>query len=230
MFFVFGPAGQVVRGGAGLAEAVGAVHSAQHLQGLRARDREPFGAQDAPQWASGAAAARSTGRPGALAAYRQAAQDPHPVRRCLSCVRDVMSLGAVSVTPEMPLPKAWRILAKRHLGQAPVVNPEGQVVGLLLRADMAPLELLPDALAQQSEQALAARQVQDVMVSPVPTVQQDTHLRRLARVLLETNLPGLAVTDETGQLLGFVTRSDILRAVVADPPLDVWSGPKPQEF
>ena len=32
------------------------------------------------------------------------------------------------------------------------------------------------------------------------------------------------VTDEAGQLIGFVSRNDILRAVAGEPPLDLWSG------
>ena len=40
-----------------------------------------------------------------------------------------------------------------------------------------------------------------------------------------TGLPGLPVTDDAGVLSGFISRTDILRAVAADPPLDLWSGP-----
>jgi hypothetical protein len=32
----------------------------------------------------------------------------------------------------------------------------------------------------------------------------------------------LPVADDEGRVTGFVSRSDILRAVVADPPLDLW--------
>ena len=39
---------------------------------------------------------------------------------------------------------------------------------------------------------------------------------------MDTGLPGLPVTDAEGVLLGFVSRTDILRAVAADPPLDMW--------
>jgi CBS domain-containing protein len=31
------------------------------------------------------------------------------------------------------------------------------------------------------------------------------------------------VVDDGGRVTGFVSRTDILRAVVADPPLDLWS-------
>jgi len=92
---------------------------------------------------------------------------------------------------------------------------------------MAPLELLPapDAL----HQALAQRTAAEVMVNPVPTVDSGTELRRVARVLIDADLPGLPVTDAAGQLEGFVSRTDILRAVATDPPLDLWSGPRPAQ-
>ena len=79
------------------------------------------------------------------------------------------------------------------------------------------------ALLQLSSIELARRPVSEVMVSPVPTVAADTELRRVASVLLDTGLPGLPVTDERGLLAGFISRTDILRAVAADPPLDLWS-------
>ncbi len=62
----------------------------------------------------------------------------------------------------------------------------------------------------------------------VAGILPDTALRRVAGVLLDTGLPGLPVTDEAGVLIGFISRTDILRAVAADPPLDLWSGPAPQ--
>ena len=47
--------------------------------------------------------------------------------------------------------------------------------------------------------------------------------RRLARVLLDTGLPGLPVLDAQDQPLGFVSRTNLLLALVADPPLDLWT-------
>jgi len=61
------------------------------------------------------------------------------------------------------------------------------------------------------------------MWSPIPSASADTDIRRVARVLLDTGLPGLPVVDDAGQVRGFVSRTDILRAVVADPPLDLWT-------
>ncbi len=72
-------------------------------------------------------------------------------------------------------------------------------------------------------QAWLAQSVADAMCTPVPSVQSDTDLRHVARVLLDTGLPGLPVVEANGAITGFVSRSDLLRAIVNDPPLDLWS-------
>ena len=160
----------------------------------------------------------------AVSAYAQVEQGPQLARQPLTKVSDVMTAHAVSVPPDALVNDAWQTLAEHKVAQAPVVDAQGRVVGLLLRADMAPLDLLPEPGAVQQAIDLARRPVAEVMVSPVPTVAADTELRRVAAVLLETGLPGLPVTDDAGALAGFISRTDILRAVAADPPLDLWSG------
>lgn len=71
------------------------------------------------------------------------------------------------------------------------------------------------------EQRLAMT-VAAVMWSPVPSVHSETDLRGVAALLLASGLPGVPVTDESGSLTGFVSRSDLLKAMVLDPPIDLW--------
>ena len=68
-----------------------------------------------------------------------------------------------------------------------------------------------------------AQSVTEWMFSPVPSVEPETELRKLAVALLETGLPGLPVVAGDGTVQGYVSRSDILRAVTHDPPLDLWA-------
>jgi CBS domain-containing protein len=159
----------------------------------------------------------------AVSAYARTEQGPQMARQPLTRVSDVMTRGALTVTPTMRVHDAWHLLSEHHIGQAPVLNAQGHVVGLLLRSDIAPQELLPAPGSMGEQLALVRRLVAEAMVSPVPTVSVDTELRRVAQVLLDTGLPGLPVTDEWGSMAGFVSRTDILRAVAADPPLDLWS-------
>jgi len=40
--------------------------------------------------------------------------------------------------------------------------------------------------------------------------------------MLAGGVDGVPVVGEDGRLLGFVSRSDVLRAVINDPPLSLW--------
>lgn len=159
----------------------------------------------------------------AVSAYAQAGGSPlarHPLTR----VADVMSRHVTTVTLDLPVLQAWQLLGRAGLGQAPVISAHGELAGLLTRAELLNLERLPQPDAPAlAWRALLMQPVSSVMLSPVPAVSEDTDLRRVARVLLDTHLPGLPVVAEDGQVAGFISRSDILRAVVHDPPLDLWS-------
>ncbi|WP_440114850.1 CBS domain-containing protein [Acidovorax sp. BL-A-41-H1] len=232
MFFVFGPSGQMYRGGPENLAQISSVRRVQRPQALRTRaldlPGEPVPVFPAPPHAATAEAAPPVVNlrlQDAVSAYSQTEQGPQHARQPLTRVSDVMTRGALSVQPDARVNDAWQTLAEHKVAQAPVVDALGRVIGLLVRADMAPLDLLPEPGAVKQAIDLARRPVAEVMVSPVPTVSADTELRRVAAVLLDTGLPGLPVTDEAGVLSGFISRTDILRAVAADPPLDLWSGP-----
>lgn len=231
MFFVFGPSGQVLRGGP---ETLGQIAGLQGLRrslALQPRTEEggllhgtglplPSGTPGLQGPGQGPPHRRSHH---AASAYAQAGgQTPQAQRRPLSLVREVMRTDVLSVTPLDLEAQVWHRMGERRIGQAPVLNGQGHVVGLLRWVDMAPQNLdSPQTPTLQQ----APRTVAEVMLSPSPTVAADTSLRRLAMALLETGLTGLPVTNDIGLLEGYVSRSDILRAVAADPPLDLWSDP-----
>ncbi|MCO4094104.1 MAG: CBS domain-containing protein [Acidovorax sp.] len=235
MFFVFGPSGQMFRGGPENLSRISAVRSVQapagpaHPARWRARKTPLFPVHRVrcpqPVRTPLRALPSTCGcrMPSMPMPRRSMARKP--ARQPLTRVSDVMTVGGLSVPPDTRVNDAWQTLAENHVAQAPVVDALGRVIGLLLRADMAPLDLLPEPGAIKQAIELARRPVSEVMLSPVPTVAADTALRRVAAVLLDTGLPGLPVTDEAGVLAGFISRTDILRAVAADPPLDLWSGP-----
>lgn len=216
MFYVFNTNGPMFEGSHERLSQIAAVRGVARPAALRSntadiRQRNPQG-QAATGNATDGAPQRQTAQ--LRSAY---GQDAPKERRRLELVADVMTRGALTVPPEMSVAAAWDILSQHQVAQVPVVNAGDRVVGLLLRADMA-----PPSLARSPSPTMAQRRVAEVMVTPVPAVSQDTALRRLAYVLMDTGLPGLPVTDAQGVLSGFVSRTDILRAVAADPPLDMW--------
>lgn len=231
MFFVFGPSGQMYRGGPENLATISAVRGISRPKALRTRASGLHGEEPAQPLPFPSPPATTPPTPApvralrtqdALSAYTRGSNPPAE-RQPLTLVRDVMTRGALTVPLSTRVHEVWQMFARYHVGQAPVLNGGGRVVGLLLRADMGPADLLPPTDNVAERLASARRPVSEVMVSPVPTVSEDTELRRLATVLLETGLPGLPVTDDEGLVRGFVSRTDLLRAIAADPPLDLWS-------
>lgn len=159
-----------------------------------------------------------------LSAYAQTAQ-PGPGRQTLTLVQQVMSHQVIAVPASATMAEAWRLLMRRGVGQAPVLDRRGRPVGLLLRADLLPLQTLdqPEPLDLAGWEAWLKRGVVDVMWTPVPSATAETPLREVAQLLLDLRLPGLPVVDEDSVAQGFLSRSDLLRAMTREPPLDLWS-------
>ena len=67
------------------------------------------------------------------------------------------------------------------------------------------------------------KRVADAMSREVITADPVSDIRRVAQVMLEYHLNAVPIVDEQDTLIGIVSRSDILRAVMNNPPLTMWS-------
>jgi CBS domain-containing protein len=233
MFSVYGTQGRLFRGSLEQLRQIGGVGALRRTQRILPVGQE---GRDALAESSGAFVEAGLSHPTPAASRALVAEDAHrqalsaytgqgsgQPRQPLRTVRDLMSQPVVSLSDSSTVLQAWQLLSQKALGQAPVLDASGHLVGLLTRADL----LKPDRLPSPDSPALAWRalmsqSVQDIMWTPVPSVAPQADLRRVARVLLDTGLPGLPVVDEAGGVIGFISRSDILRAVVTEPPLDLW--------
>jgi CBS domain-containing protein len=227
MFMVYGTSGQLFKGSMEQLRQISGV-------GALARSRRilPVGrdGHDVTEESAAAYAGLAQRKPvegdspqiSPVVAYAQTQQGPHQ-RRPLSSVADVMNRQAITLPDSATVLQAWHLLAEKEMGQAPVIDAHGQLVGLLTRADLLKPERLPSPESHALVwHALLLQSVKDIMWTPVPGVSPESDIRRVAQVLLDTGLPGLPVVDEQGHVTGFISRSDILRAVVTDPPLDLW--------
>ena len=225
MFSVYGVAGQLFRGSLEKLRQIGAVGAVARTNAVQAIGRDgrdvPLSTLDAFAGLTAQALSDEAHR-SALAAYAESTKaflPRHPLRQ----VDTLMSSPVITVLDTITVQEAWQTLARQGVGQAPVVNGTGMLVGLLTRAELFSPERLPSPDSHALVwRALLAQKVTGIMRTPVPSVAPQTDIRRVARVLLDTGLPGLPVVDEQGLVTGFVSRSDILRAVVMDPPLDLW--------
>ncbi len=149
-------------------------------------------------------------------------------------VREVMTTDVVTFAPDETVEVATRRLLERDVDGAPVVDAEGQVIGMLSSDDLlvqetqlhyptvfslfgAYLELPSSHRRFEAElrRAIAAV-VSDVMErDPITCVPDDT-LERAATLMHERKVSRLPVIDGD-RLVGIVARGDLLRALMAVP-------------
>jgi len=221
MFSVYGTSGRLFRGSMEQLRHIGGVGALSRANRVQALGQDGRDLSDESSAALLVPAAPGDVHRQALAAYASAQTSPD--RHVLKLVKDLMTPKVVTLASSATVIEGWQLLSDQGVGQAPVVQTDGVLVGLLTRADLLKPERLPTPDSHALVwRALMLQSVTEIMMTPVPSVSEESDIRRVARVLLDTGLPGLPVVDDAGQVSGFISRSDILRAVVTDPPLDLW--------
>jgi CBS domain-containing protein len=216
MFSVYGASGRLFRGTLEQLRQIGPVHAVDRTRTTEplAHDGRSSPALPPPDPSLHHAEAHRD----AIVAYAPPALLPGQ-RWGARSAGEVMSHEVLVLRDTDSASRAWRQLEQRHVGQAPVVNADGVLVGLVTLPRLARL-----VTGSQFEErgAAAALPLSDCMLTPVPSVATAADLRRVAGLLLESELPALPVVDDAGRVLGLVARSDILRAVLDDVAVDQW--------
>ena len=153
----------------------------------------------------------------AIGAYREmlrADRDRGPLYHAYQ----IMQRQVVSVASDDAVERAWRVLLGRRIHQAPVLDPGYRLVGIVSERDLLTVLNVDEGRVRD----VLTKRVSDVMSTPVVTADPVTDIRRIAQVMLEHQVAGVPIVNETEALVGFVSRSDILRAIIADPPLSLW--------
>jgi CBS domain-containing protein len=145
-------------------------------------------------------------------------------------VADVMTRDVITVTPEMPLRELASILSEKNINGVPVVDDEGTVLGVVCESDLVnqnkPLHIptvfvILDSVIpmenpwrlQKEFKRLAATTVEDIYSKPAVSVEPDTDLSEVARIMSERRLYTLPVI-EGGKLVGIVGKADIIRSLM----------------
>ena len=145
-------------------------------------------------------------------------------------VADVMTRDVITVTPETPLRELATILSEKHINGVPVVDDEGNVLGVVCESDLVnqnkPLHIptvfvILDSVIpmenpwryQKEFKRLAATTVGDIYSKPAISISPDTDLSEVARIMSERRLYTLPVI-EGGKLVGVVGKADVIRSLM----------------
>lgn len=128
-------------------------------------------------------------------------------------VRDCMQREVVSVSPDDTLSTALRVTGRHRLRHLPVLLSNGDLVGILTDRDIR--LAMPSPLVSTDVDAadfLERTPIAAIMTREVITVGPDAPVEDAAKLIHRHRISALPVLDESMQLLGILTETDILRA------------------
>ncbi len=144
-------------------------------------------------------------------------------------VAEVMTREVITVTPETSLRDLAKILAEKNLNGAPVVDDDGDVIGVVCESDLVnqnkPLHIptvfvILDSIIpmenpwrlQKEFKRITATTVGDIYSKPAVCVEPDTDVAEVARIMSHRNLHTIPVL-ERGKLVGVVGKGDVIRSL-----------------
>jgi CBS domain-containing membrane protein len=133
-----------------------------------------------------------------------------PVRR--TRVRDLMTEPVFTLSPNDTLECAQELMDARRIRHVPVVDEDGDLVGLVTQRDLARTVLgRVDALPISARHSiLSSRRVRDMMTREVATADPDTDAYEAAATIFENKFGCLPVV-EGSRLVGILTEADFVR-------------------
>ena len=144
-------------------------------------------------------------------------------------VRKFMAKDLITFQPQEDIDKAITIILANKISGAPVIDQHGKLVGMLSESDCiktileGPYNNLPGGTGA----------VSDYMSRKVVTIDVDKTILELAYEFMNSPFRRFPVT-ERGKLVGQISRSDILKAIVKSKPKlshspSSWKGREPQD-
>ncbi len=133
-------------------------------------------------------------------------------------VSDMMTERPRTTTADAPLREAALVMVRAGIGALPVVDAEGLLVGML-----SDRELMRDLMSNYLQgnpghrhnpgRTAGPRTVRDVMTRQVLCVSPEQPLAEVASLMINKDVDRVPVVRE-GRLVGFLTRSDIVRKLI----------------
>ncbi|KAA1417735.1 CBS domain-containing protein [Nocardioides humilatus] len=113
-------------------------------------------------------------------------------------VARIMSTDVASVQPFESIYRARKLIVDRQVKTLPVLDQGQHVVGVVSIIDLFTRDLVE------------LEPVESIMVRDVTTIREDTPVGDLVPVMTQTGFKVVPVVDDTGRMVGIVTRGDLI--------------------
>ncbi len=114
--------------------------------------------------------------------------------------RDIMTGSVYTISPEASVQEVAEFLDRHYISSAPVLNQDGQLIGVVTRSDI---------IGKVDREGLRAA---DIMSREIETVDEETGVDEIAKICSEHRIKRVPVLHE-GKLVGIVGQTDIIHAL-----------------
>lgn len=121
----------------------------------------------------------------------------------MKTAKDIMSRTVVSISPEALLQDAMDLILECGVSGLPVVDSQGDLVGIISEADLC---------LQGVQNSAVTQSVEECMTRVVSTVDENAHVDTIVEMLLGKNIRRVPVVANQ-KIVGIVSRRDIVRAM-----------------
>jgi acetoin utilization protein AcuB len=127
-------------------------------------------------------------------------------------VKNRMSRHPITVTADVHVDEALKMMRDNKVRRLPVIDKDGQLMGIVSEMDLLYASPSPaTSLSVYEIHYLMARiTVQDVMTKEVISIEEDTPLEEAARIMVDNKIGGLPVV-RNGTLVGIITETDLFK-------------------
>jgi CBS domain-containing protein len=143
-------------------------------------------------------------------------------------VTDIMTADVIAVPTTADVVEVARLMVQHDITGVPVVE-GGRVVGLITDADMVSREIdvdppaygtfldaifrLPWDKSDEELRHVLATTAGELMSKPAITIRSSASVRDAANLMYKRGVNPLPVLDDTGRMVGIISRSDIIRLI-----------------
>lgn len=131
-------------------------------------------------------------------------------------VLDIMTMDVLTARPEDSLKDAARTMVRAGVSGLPVVDDDGRLVGIITEADFLEREAdrsrrrLLNAMLDECGGVVEAETVGEVMSTDPVVIFPEATVTEAARMMAHHHVKRLPVVDESGKLVGIVSRADVV--------------------
>lgn len=126
-------------------------------------------------------------------------------------VGDVMTRGTIAVRDDVPLADAAQLLDKHHISGMPVVDSEGELVGVLSQTD-----LLRARVIDHLWSVLPGLAVRHLMTAPAVVATEEMTIDAAAALMEQKQIHRLVVVGSDGRTpIGVLSVSDLIHEMVS---------------